>query len=150
MMIRVDTEREMEAFGRRLAAAVGPGAVIHLCGPLGAGKTTLVRGMLRALGHRGPVKSPTYTLVESYSTDRLTLHHFDLYRVADPEELELIGMRDYLENDAACLVEWPERGPGVAPPADLCIEIAYAGSARDVRCTARSEAGRAMLQQVAE
>lgn len=150
MRLHLATDRDMEALGARMAAALEPGAVIHLRGPLGAGKTTLVRGLLRALGHSGPVKSPTYTLVESYRAGGMVLHHFDLYRLTDAEELEFIGLRDYLGGGAVCVVEWPERGEGVLPAADLEIGIAYAGSARELQGTARSEAGHRILSGMHE
>lgn len=145
MAWRADSARAMEAFGARLGAALEPGAVVHLRGPLGAGKTTLVRGLLRALGHPGTVKSPTYTLIESYPLDTLTVHHLDLYRLADPEELEYLGLRDLLDGQAIFLVEWPERGGGALPAADLEIALHPDGPAREIRATARSSRGHRML-----
>jgi tRNA threonylcarbamoyladenosine biosynthesis protein TsaE len=122
-----------EAFGANLAKQLKPGMVVYLQGDLGAGKTTLVRGLLRALGHTGPVKSPTYTLVESYSFDAgLIVHHLDLYRLADPEELEWIGIRDLVAKHAISLIEWPEQGGDMLPPADLTLVLVTEGNGRRV------------------
>ena len=106
------------------------GEILALLGPNGAGKTTLVRGMLRGLGHEGAVKSPTYTIVEPYELGGVHIYHFDLYRLGDPEELELIGVRDYFSSDSLCLLEWPERGAGVVPSPDLTITLAVNGRGR--------------------
>ncbi len=120
-----------EALGARLAARLAPGTTLWLRGELGAGKTTLVRGFLRARGHRGAVKSPTYTLVESYPlADGTTVHHLDLYRLGDPGELEWLGLRDLLTADSICLIEWPERGAGWLPPPDLVVRLEMEDDAR--------------------
>jgi len=139
----------MEALGEALGDALGGqnagvitgGCTIFLQGALGVGKTTLVRGFLRALGHAGMTKSPTYALVETYKLSGYDVHHFDLYRLSDPEELEHIGIRDYFSGDAIYIIEWPERGAGVLPPADLEINMLYDGAARRVFINAGSPAG---------
>lgn len=146
--LRVETanEAETEALGRQLAAALPGIRLIYVRGALGAGKTTLVRGLLRGLGYQGPVKSPTFTLVEPYLSGGISLCHFDLYRLEDPAELEFIGMRDYLGSDTVCVVEWPERAGTLLPTPDLDVMIRSTNTkGRDVQLHAHSEAGRAAL-----
>ena len=132
------TERAGQALGRALESALGQppqpptggAAIVGLTGGLGAGKTTLARASLRALGVSGTVRSPTYTIAEPYETRIGRIWHLDLYRIADPDELEFIAIRDLVSESAACLVEWPERGGGGLPEADCLIAIAPAGSGR--------------------
>lgn len=144
-------ESAMMALGADLAATCPADALaVHLTGDLGAGKTTLVRGFLRALGHSGPVKSPTYTLVESYEPAGRSVHHFDLYRLTDPEELDYLGLDGYFDGRALCLVEWPERGAGVLKAPDLSISLRVEGSGRSAQLRPVSDAGRAWLRRLAD
>lgn len=126
----------MEAFGARLAAVLPAGIRIYLQGDLGAGKTTLVRGFLRGLGHQGKVKSPTYTLIEPYELGERRVFHLDLYRLGDPEELEFLGIRDLFAPGVTSLIEWPERGAGVLPPADVLVRIEHLPAGRRLRLAA--------------
>ncbi|MEN8260793.1 MAG: tRNA (adenosine(37)-N6)-threonylcarbamoyltransferase complex ATPase subunit type 1 TsaE [Pseudomonadota bacterium] len=142
------TETDTLEFGADLFNAVQKGSLIFLYGDLGAGKTTLVRGYLRAAGYQGAVKSPTYTLVEEYFIGGRRIYHFDLYRLGDPEELEWMGVRDYLSGEAICLVEWPERGAGVLPQPDLRIRIATAGLGRTVQVEFFGDVGLAIADRL--
>lgn len=134
-------EEAMEVFGGVIASALTSGGVVYLSGDLGMGKTTLVRGMLYGLGYVGPVKSPTYTIVELYELEKLEAFHFDLYRVANAEELEFIGIRDYFAEGALCLIEWAEMGLGVLPEADLMINLHLIRQGRSVSIEAKTPKG---------
>lgn len=141
-------EDAMVALGAVLAAAAVPPLVIYLTGELGMGKTTLSRGIIQGLGHAGAVKSPTYTLVEPYEIAGQQVYHFDLYRLGDPEELEFMGIRDYFGEDAICLVEWPARGKGALPPADIRIKIDSEGRGRRLLLCAETPRGRGVMEQM--
>ena len=141
------TEADTLALGAEFALAIRPGLVIYLSGDLGAGKTTLARGLLRGLGYPGKVKSPTFTLVEVYEISRLYLYHFDFYRFSDPRELGEAGFREYFNPDSVCLVEWPEKAAGLAA-ADVKILMQVAGSGRSVEIFAETEAGRLCLERL--
>ena len=144
-MIELADVAATEALGAALARACEPGMLILLRGELGTGKTTLTRGWLRALAHAGAVKSPTYTLVETYQLPSGVVHHFDLYRLADAEELEFMGLRDYLGGEAICLVEWPERGGALLADYDIAVTLDYAGERRRAGLSAGSARGATCL-----
>lgn len=137
------------ALGAALAACLEPGLSLHLRGDLGAGKTTLARGVLRGLGHAGPVKSPTYTLVELYELSRLDLHHFDFYRFHDPREWIDAGFRESFGSDTVTLVEWPERAGSLLPAPDVDIRLTPSGDGRIASFTTRSPRGTALLDCLA-
>ncbi|MEX2488387.1 MAG: tRNA (adenosine(37)-N6)-threonylcarbamoyltransferase complex ATPase subunit type 1 TsaE [Pseudomonadales bacterium] len=128
--------------GRALASLLDTGMVVYIEGELGAGKTTLCRGFLRELGVTGPVKSPTFTLVEPYETALFQVFHFDLYRLGDPNELEYMGIDDYFGGPRVCLIEWPERGEGFLPDCDLKIQMRLADQGREANIESGTERGR--------
>ncbi len=146
---------DTEALGARLAAVLletadadgdsAPDGNIHLSGRLGAGKTTVVRGLVHALGIDAPVKSPTYTMMEPYSHGAIALYHFDLYRLGDGEELQYLGVRDSFAERALRVIEWPERAEGWLPEPDLHLQLAIVGSGREARISAHTRRGEAML-----
>ncbi|HAG97226.1 MAG: tRNA (adenosine(37)-N6)-threonylcarbamoyltransferase complex ATPase subunit type 1 TsaE [Pseudomonadales bacterium] len=146
--LTLQDESQTLALGQRLASLLRGGGVLYLQGDLGAGKTTLSRGIIQALGHSGAVKSPTYTLVEPYELADLKVFHFDLYRLADPEELEFIGIRDYVEPGAVCIVEWPDRGADLIPSPDLSLTLEKDGKGRKITMMGRSPAGQTMLGEL--
>jgi tRNA threonylcarbamoyladenosine biosynthesis protein TsaE len=148
LSIDLPDEQSTIAFGGRLAQVCKPPLRIYLSGDLGAGKTTLSRGFLRGLGHPGNVKSPTYTLVEPYEFDSVMVFHFDLYRVADPEELAYMGFEDYLMTPAVLLVEWAERGGDWLPQPDLLVHLSLSGGGRNLSLSWGSEEGKQVCRQL--
>ncbi len=131
LAFRAIDEAALGAIAAHLAVSVGDGGVIHLRGELGAGKTTFARSLLKALGVDARIKSPTYSLIESYAVDRLAVHHLDLYRIADPGELEWLGLADLSVEPHLLLVEWPERAGRAMPPPDLVLHLSHAAAVRD-------------------
>lgn len=130
--IRIENEAAMLSLGHKLGETAPKNLTIYLTGELGAGKTTLTRGFLRGMGYTGAVKSPTYTLVESYEVNRKLVYHFDLYRIVDPEELSFIGIEEYFSTPAIRLLEWPEKGNGWINSPDLSIDILFTESSREL------------------
>ncbi|MBV1892345.1 MAG: tRNA (adenosine(37)-N6)-threonylcarbamoyltransferase complex ATPase subunit type 1 TsaE [Gammaproteobacteria bacterium] len=140
----------MVAFGEVLGGVLSTvsrraAAVLYFQGELGAGKTTLCRGILQACGHRGVVKSPTYTLVEPYALAAATVYHFDLYRLGDPEELEYMGIRDYFEPGNICLIEWPDKGRGILQMPDLELTISVSPPGRRLSLISHTDQGEAVV-----
>lgn len=136
------------ALGGRIAQQLRSGGVVFLLGTLGAGKTTLTRGLLQGLGHIGAVKSPTYTLVEPYEFAGIKVFHFDLYRLGDAEELEYMGIRDYFLEQNLCIVEWPSRGSGILPRPDVSIELSVSGTGRLAVLQASTPRGEKIMQSL--
>lgn len=144
----LDNEAATLQLGKRLSQLCIPPCVIFLHGELGAGKTTLVRGFLQGMGHQGAVKSPTYTLVEPYQFGNTKVSHFDLYRLGEPEELEYLGIRDYLDDHSICLIEWSERGQGYLPHPDIEIFLEIRREGRQARMIAHDQNGEALLTKL--
>ena len=141
-------ESATAAFAAQLAGALKAGMVIHLCGDLGAGKTTLVRALLHALGHAGRVKSPTYTLLEQYEAGGLNLCHFDLYRFHGEEEWDAAGFRDEFNGHNVCLVEWPEKAQSLVPQADMEIRFEILPVGRNITICGNTVAGKECLRRL--
>jgi tRNA threonylcarbamoyladenosine biosynthesis protein TsaE len=152
LTLALPSEADTLALGAALAVHLTPGMVIWLAGDLGAGKTTLVRGLLRAAGDSGPVKSPTYTLVEVHVVSGLNFYHFDFYRFNQAEEYLDAGLDEYFSGSAICLVEWPDKAAPYLPSADMQIELLVepeeSGAGRIARITAASARGRTCLAGV--
>lgn len=137
----VSTPEQMERLGQRAAGGLSPGLLVFLSGELGSGKTTWVRGVLRGLHYDGPVKSPTYTLLEPYYLQDFAVYHFDLYRIESASEVEFLGLRDYLDSAGVCLIEWPERAQALLPEPDCRIEFLHDDNGRRLIVDCLSDAG---------
>lgn len=148
LKIFLKDDTSQQALAAEFARNSPPGTVIFLQGDLGTGKTTFVRGFLRALGHEGIVKSPTYTLVEPYLIDNKRIYHFDLYRLGVPDELEYAGGRDYFDGESICLVEWPEKAAGFLPEADVNCYLSYQNEGRSIEITTNTDKGNDILNAI--
>jgi tRNA threonylcarbamoyladenosine biosynthesis protein TsaE len=137
--LTINSLAEMQEFSHNILTNLAKGSMVFLIGDLGAGKTAFVRSALRSIGYQGTVKSPTYTLLETYSFSQYKIAHFDLYRLADPEELEYMGFRDFLDGETICFVEWPSQGQGFLPAPDLTLELKVEGEKRHISLQAHSE-----------
>lgn len=137
-----------ENLGYTISRMLTPGVVVYLEGELGAGKTTLTRGLLAGFGHSGTVKSPTYTLVEQYEFEGFTVYHFDLYRLADPEELDYMGIRDYFTGSSVAIIEWPARGAGFVATPDLVVRLEVERGARRAYLQSHSAKGLQLLEEL--
>lgn len=135
-----------KAVAQAIAKSLRAGLTLYLHGDLGVGKSTLVRELLAGLGHTGAAKSPTYTLVETYTIAGLTINHFDLYRLTDPMELEFIGIRDYITPEAVNFFEWADKGRGYVPTADIVLDFIFVEDGREVAFTANTALGATFLQ----
>jgi tRNA threonylcarbamoyladenosine biosynthesis protein TsaE len=152
MHTHTNTAQDTEDLGWQLACARRPRdasfAVLYLSGELGSGKTTFARGFLRALGVAEPVRSPTYTLLELYALEPLTLLHVDLYRLREPSEVESLGLREWAHEGCVWLIEWPERAPGRLPPPDLQLTFTVAPAGHDIEVAPQTALGRDWLVQL--
>jgi tRNA threonylcarbamoyladenosine biosynthesis protein TsaE len=146
----LDNEKASEQFGAQLASYLSAPLVITLSGDIGVGKTTIIRSLLRNLGIQSAIKSPTFSLVESYFCQGLHVHHFDLYRIHNEEELEYIGFRDYFSNDNVCCIEWAEHAGKTLPPADIRFNLSIKGAGRELQIIASSSAGKRIMASLAD
>ncbi|WP_143870334.1 tRNA (adenosine(37)-N6)-threonylcarbamoyltransferase complex ATPase subunit type 1 TsaE [Catenovulum sediminis] len=142
-----DAEKTVQ-FGRKLSTAVEAPLVIYLEGDLGAGKTTFSRGLIQGLGFSGNVKSPTYTLVEPYELHNLNVYHFDLYRLADPQELDFIGIEEYFSENNIVIIEWPEKGAGWLAQADLMVNMYHKAEQRSLKIEAKTALGTRVVEKL--
>lgn len=148
-VLHLKDENATKQFGKELAQLVAPPLVLTFSGDLGSGKTTLIREIIKGLGIKSAIKSPTFSLVESYDCKGIQIHHFDLYRIGHSEELEYLGFRDYFTNQSICCIEWPEKAGTVLSAVDLCFKLSVEGAGRALQIIAPSVAGLKLLTQLA-
>jgi tRNA threonylcarbamoyladenosine biosynthesis protein TsaE len=142
-------EHASEEFAVRLASLLRPPLIITFSGDLGAGKTTIIRAMLKHLGVASAIKSPTFSLVESYLCQNIPIHHFDLYRIHHEDELEYLGFRDYFTQDSICCIEWAENAGRALPKTDICFKLSMKGAGREMQIATFSDAGKKILARLA-
>ena len=145
IIVELINEKASEQFAAQLASCLSAPLVVTLSGDIGAGKTTIVRAMLKSLGVQSAIKSPTFSLVESYVCHNLNIHHFDLYRIHHEDELEYLGFRDYFSNENICFIEWAEHAGKVLPRVDIRFNLSIKGAGRNMQITASSVAGKRIL-----
>lgn len=143
--IELPNEQASEQTAKKLARCLIAPLILTFSGEIGAGKTTFIRAMLRALGITSAIKSPTFSLVETYAIQMITVHHFDLYRVHDESELEMMGFRDYFTSDAVCCIEWPERVGSRMLSADIAFSLCFNGAGRTLHASALSALGASLM-----
>ncbi|MDP3561924.1 MAG: tRNA (adenosine(37)-N6)-threonylcarbamoyltransferase complex ATPase subunit type 1 TsaE [Legionellaceae bacterium] len=148
MLFHLPSERVSQQFADRLAAYISPPLILTFSGEIGMGKTTLIRALLRSLGVSSAIKSPTFSLVETYDLDIMQIHHFDLYRIHDETELDFIGFRDYFNSQAICCIEWPERATGAIENVDLAFTLSEKGTGRDMLVQGYTAAGNSLLSLI--
>ena len=146
--IELKDEQSTQHLGELIAKYLQAPLICYLQGDLGVGKTRIVRAIIQSLGYSGNVKSPTYTLVEPYQLETVTVYHFDLYRLSDPEELDYLGIRDYFDEQSICFIEWPDKGKGWLADADISIFLEYLGEGRRCQITAQTKAGTILLNKL--
>lgn len=148
MHITLLNEAATIAFGQRLATLCQPPLVMYLQGEIGAGKTTLIRALLRSLGVQDAIKSPTFSLIEPYKIDHWHLYHVDLYRLSAPEELEYVGLTDYMTADSVCCIEWPERAERFLPVPDLTVKLTFLAEGRALELISGTTRGKALVAKL--
>ncbi|HHF7372774.1 ADP-binding protein [Legionella bozemanae] len=147
--LNLPDETASENFAAHLASCLCPSLIMTFSGDLGAGKTTIIRAMLKHLGIQSAIKSPTFSLVESYTCNHLTIHHFDLYRIHHEEELEYMGFRDYFTQESICCIEWAEHAGRALPHIDIRFKLGIKGAGREMQIMALSAAGKRILARLA-